>query len=43
MARRDPRIDRYWGSTLELGTFDFEIHNLTVRQMWSQSTSTGRD
>lgn len=33
MARRDPRITRYWGATLELGQFSFDILNQTPEQM----------
>ena len=32
MARRDPRIARYWGATLDLGAASFEILNQTPEQ-----------
>lgn len=35
MARRNPSITRYWGSTLDLGVFELDIQNLSARQMWS--------
>ena len=33
MARRDPRIARYWGTTLELGTISLDIQNQTPEQI----------
>lgn len=33
MARRDPRISKYWGGTLELGTISLDIQNLTPEQI----------
>ena len=33
MARRDPRIARYWGATLELGKVTLDMKNLTPQQM----------
>ena len=35
-ARRDPRISRYWGATLELGTITLDLQNQTAKQIWSQ-------
>jgi hypothetical protein len=29
MARRDPRIKRYWGATLELGSVQLDVLNQT--------------
>lgn len=34
MARRDPRISRYWGGTLDFGTIRLDIANLTAEQIW---------
>ena len=34
-ARRDPRIVRYWGSTLELGVIHLDLQNQSARQIWS--------
>lgn len=34
MARRDPRISRYWGGTLDFGTVRLDIANLTAEQIW---------
>ncbi len=34
MARRDPRIARYWGATIELGRMTLDIQNLTAQQLW---------
>ena len=34
MARRDPRIARYWGATLDLGHITLDIQNLTAPQLW---------
>ena len=33
MARRDPRISKYWGATLELGQVSLDILNQTPEQM----------
>ena len=34
MARRDPRITRYWGATLDIGKIALDIQNLTAQQLW---------
>ena len=33
MARRDPRIQQYWGATLDFGTIELDIQNLTPEQI----------
>lgn len=39
-ARRDPRITRYWGSTLELGNITLDLQNQTAKQIWSSIQKT---
>ena len=34
MARRDPRIARYWGATLDIGRVSLDIQNLSAQQIW---------
>ena len=36
MARRDPRITRYWGATLDIGRVSLDIQNLTAQQLWER-------
>ena len=35
MGRRDARIKRYWGATVELGSLTLDVRNAATRAIWS--------